>query len=103
MFRNFNEIYSFPVFFHFNVYLRLLFSLEYLHELFSTYGTIASLYYPTDLKTFKSRNFAFVRYLDESSAVAAAESLQGMPLGKLINGSLASGFCIPFIRIHHFL
>ena len=69
--------------------------------MFGAYGTIASLYYPTDLKTFKTRNFAFIRYLDESSAIAAAENLQGMPLGELVNGLLPNGLFKLFKRILH--
>ena len=44
-------------------------------------GDVSSIYYPTDLKTCKRRNFAFVRYLRKKDAERAVAELNNANLG----------------------
>ena len=50
---------------------------EKLKETFGTYGYISSIYYPVNLKTYKTLGFAFVRFLEENDAMNAQESMNG--------------------------
>lgn len=54
---------------------------EMMQDLFGSYGEVASIYNPMDLKTRTFRNFAFVRYISKIAAVRAWEELDNVNLG----------------------
>lgn len=54
---------------------------ERLREIFSTYGFISTIYYPTNLKTHKTRSFALIRYIEEKDAREAQRRLDGADIG----------------------
>ena len=56
-------------------------SVERLREIFSTYGFISTIYYPVDLKTLRTRNFALIRYIEEKDAREAQRQTDGQDLG----------------------
>jgi len=56
-------------------------SKEQLHEVFSQFGEVTSIYYPMDLKARVPRGFAFVRYANQRSAERAREAMDDTNLG----------------------
>ena len=56
-------------------------SQEQLHEVFSQFGEVTSIYYPMDLKARVPRGFAFVRYANQRSAERAREAMDDTNLG----------------------
>jgi RNA recognition motif-containing protein len=54
---------------------------ERLREIFSAYGFISSIYYPTNLTTHKTRDFAMIRYIEEKDAREAQRQLDGADVG----------------------
>ena len=83
-FRQYDIYFIHPFFKNLKFFFSVFFSVEDLNNIFSEFGTISSIYYPTDLKTLKSKNFAFIRYLREDDAVSAMDSLQGIPIGTYV-------------------
>jgi hypothetical protein len=55
---------------------------ERLREIFSAFGFISTIYYPVDLRTLRTRDFALVRFIEEKDAREAQRRLDGQDVGR---------------------
>ena len=55
---------------------------ERLREIFSAFGFISTIYYPVDLRSRRTRDFALVRFIEEKDAREAQRRLDGQDVGR---------------------
>jgi hypothetical protein len=72
---------------------------ERLREIFSAFGFISTIYYPVDLRTLRTRDFALVRFIEEKDAREAQRRLDGQDVGRYCLH--AHYHCITALRATH--